>query len=201
MNGLNLARSLQGVDPVVDPCAHLNEQWGGNMTCTCIPEVPDRKKETEVTCMGNFVDCNWDNSSCFVYGQLMTLNTDNVVTKFTTYSNETMVNSDDRELHVTVTPNAPGDFSSITDCETKLNGETCNYCHLCSSTSVAIDCCNVVPDTVQSECVDVLPGGVLLAEFDALPDTPGQCAGEYAYSAGFKIMSLMSAVLSALTLI
>ena len=165
-----------------EQCEKYNLQLANVMTCECSRL---EQRDTLVNCTYDEPQCT--EAACFDGGILIYQDLNGLPYKVTTCTNITSSNATvDRLLDTCVEVNGvPGtNLTDIESCSATLNGEKCNYCHPCATSSVTIDCCNVLPDMKQEECLQVQPNGVFIPVFPVVTgDQAGQCKGKYGYSA------------------
>lgn len=189
------ARELQvNVD---DQCEKYNAELSNVMTCQC-SRVEER--DTLVNC--TYIEPQCTDVACFDGGIQIYQDLSGAPYRVTTCTNITSSTATvDRLLDTCVDVNGvPGtSMGEVESCSATLNGKKCNYCHPCAATNLTIDCCNVVQDTKQEECLPVRPNGVVIPVFPAVAeDQAGQCKGSYGYS-GTNSYSLSKTIVVALS--
>jgi hypothetical protein len=169
------ARELEELEPI---CVLYNRSFNGTMICNC---SGDDFEDAVISCTYQEPQCSAEDA-CYDGGIVITNDAAGDVFNVTTCTNFT---TSPRLLDscVEVLPTVAGNFSSISSCTAQLNGEVCNYCHVCDdSKTIKVDCCNAVEDAVQSECLPVTENGAFIPNFDQPPSNPGQCNGTYEYN-------------------
>lgn len=69
-------------------------------------------------------------------------------------------------------PAVPGNFSELASCSIELMGQPCQMCRVCDNRTVMVNCSNVEPTAVQSECLPVNENGAFFPNFDFFDEGP-----------------------------
>ena len=163
-----------------DQCEFFNAAFAGARTCEC---ARYDRRDTNVTCTYNEPQCTADMTSCYdgSIEMIQDLNGDSHRVTTCTNVTSTLLN---RLQHTCVTVNAVKGTSmaKLESCTATLNGKACNYCHVCGDQNVTIDCCNVMQDMRQEECMATQNGSFIPTFPNLAEDDAGQCKGSYGYS-------------------